>query len=73
MTECYLLTCACVVLYPEMILIEQCKTHNTAFEALTHNRTFNSRHGRNPTENQRDMMSKLMDKEKKKPQFQRRK
>jgi len=72
MTIVYLDTCFCIIEYPAMVFHERCKTHRTPLEAFTHNRSFNLRHGRNPTDLQRRalVLEKLL--EKKKPQFQRR-
>lgn len=69
-------TCNCVIDYDRdfqnAVFVEQCRTHNTPQQTADHNRGFNQRDGKNPTDPQLESQFKDKILEKKKPQFQKR-
>jgi len=78
MRTLYVDTCACVIeyeeplVYADMKLIIRCRTHTIPAQVIAHNRSFNFRDGREPTERQQDQIDLDKDTERKKPEFQRR-
>lgn len=69
-------TCGCVIKYrgdfQNPTFLEQCKTHNTPAETLTHNQSFNLRSGRNPNNQESESIVNDKGLEKRKPEFKRR-
>jgi len=70
MTKWHPDTCHCIIDLTKMEFLEQCETHNTPDEVLIHNRSFNLKHGANPTDSQKEKMIEDKALEKKKPKFQ---
>jgi len=69
-------TCHCVIKYDgdfqNLLFLQQCRTHNVPQQTLAHNRSFNLRHGRNPTDVEKIQIEIDRGLEKLKPQFHRR-
>jgi len=80
-TRCNLQSCACVIDFeaidptdPRKVVRSrfeiQCITHNTPNEALTHEQSFNTRFGNNPSESEIITMHDSRKTESQQPQFQ---
>jgi len=65
-------TCECVADWEAARLIEKCVSHNSFNQTVAHNRSFNLRDGRNPTDQQQAQQGLDKAAEKRKPAFARR-